>query len=281
MNKPTLLLLDCDILRYELGSILSKGDTITIGGHQVDVPQSRNKVEKLVKEKITHIIERSGCTSVRGYLSEGKNFRFERASIQPYKGNRTGYIKPYHWKTVGEVIRDFLEDTINCELFEADDHMANDQDVDAGTTCIGSRDKDLRGRGGWHYSWGVGERSPEKPLEWIHPIEGTRWFYTQCLTGDSTDHILGCAVRLPDRKGNLRRKGVGPKEAQILLSSAKTEQEMFDIVAAQYQKHCGNLWEEYLLENGTLLFMSHTLTPWEDMDETKELLNNYKRGIEC
>lgn len=281
MNKPTTLLLDCDILRYELGSILSKGDTITIGGTKVDVPQSRDKVEKLVKEKITHIAERAGCTHIRGYLSEGKNFRFERATIQPYKGNRTGFVKPYHWKTVGEVIRAYLKDTINCDLFEADDHMAKDQDVDEGTTCIGSRDKDLRGRHGWHYSWAVGERSPEKPLQWVDKIEADRWFYTQCLTGDSTDHIRGCAVKLADKKGNLRRKGVGPKEAEVLLAPAENEQEMFNIVAQQYQKHCGNLWEECFLENGTLLFMSYTLTPWEDMDNTKELLLNYKRGLEC
>ncbi|ASR73849.1 exonuclease [Vibrio phage vB_ValP_IME271] len=279
MNKPHTLLLDCDILRYELGSILSKGDTITIGGTKIDVPQSRAKVEELVKEKIDYIIERTGCTYVRGYLSQGKNFRFKRATIQPYKGNRKDFVKPYHWKTVGEVIRDYLENTIDCELFEADDHMAKDQDVDEGTTCIGSRDKDLRGRHGWHYSWAVGERSPEKPLQWIDKLEADRWFYTQCLTGDSTDNILGCAVKLPDKKGNPRRKGVGPKAAEQLLAEASSEQEMFNIVAAQYQLHCGNLWKEHMLENGTLLFMSYELIPWEELDSTKRLLENYEREL--
>lgn len=281
MNKPTILLLDGDILRYELGSILSKGDTVTIGGVKIDVPQTREKVTKLIKDKIKLLIERTGCTHIKLYLSEGRNFRFERATIQPYKGNRTGFVKPYHWKTVGEELRSLLEDYIECTLFEADDHMAKDQDVDEGTTCIASRDKDLRGRHGWHYSWPVGERSPEKPLQWIDKLEADRWFYTQCLTGDSTDNIIGCAVKLPTKSGNLRRNGVGPKEALQILSVATNEQEMFNIVAAQYQKHLGSSWEEALLENGTLLFMSYTLTPWEDMDNTKELLLNYKRGLEC
>ena len=279
MNKPTIALIDADILRYELGSILSKGDTITIGGKKIDVPQSKQKVYELIQNKVETILTRTGCTTARFYLSEGKNFRFERATIQPYKGNRTGFVKPYHWHTVGEIIQLLYKEIIQCFEYEADDHLAADQDVDEGTTVICSRDKDLRGHHGWHYSWPVGERSPEKPLQWISYLEAKRWFYTQMLTGDNIDNIRGCAIKLPDKKGNLRRKGIGPKTAEQLLMHAESEQELFNIVANQYQLVVGNLWEEQMNENGTLLFMSHTFEHWEDLDETKQLFSNFKQSL--
>lgn len=275
MNKPTTLLLDGDILRYELGAILSKGDSITIGGTKIDVPQTEESVRKLVEDKVAFILERTGCSKLRIFLSEGRNFRFERASILPYKGNRKDFVKPYHWKTVGNILREIDSRYRECTDFEADDHMAAEQDVDEGSTCIGSRDKDLRGRSGWHYSWPVGERCAEKPLQWIDYVEAERWFYTQCLTGDSTDNILGCATREPTKTGSLRRKGVGPKKAAELLMSAETEQELFNIVAAQYQAQFGEGWEEYLKENGTLLYMSWELIPWEELENTKELFRKY------
>lgn len=220
-------------------------------------------------------MERTGCNKLRIFLSEGKNFRFERATIQPYKGNRKGFIKPYHWRTVGSILREIDARHRNCTEFEADDHLAEEQDVVNGTTCIGSRDKDLRGHHGWHYSWGVGDRSPELPLRWIHCLEAKRWFYTQCLTGDSTDNIIGCGIKKPTKNGNLRRNGVGPKKAAELLVAAESEQEMFNIVANQYHILFGDDWKEHLNENGTLLYMSAELIPWESLDSTKELFRKF------
>ncbi len=240
----------------------------------VDVPQSHSKVDKLVREKVEHILERTGCEKLTVYLSEGKNFRFDRATIQPYKGNRRDFVKPYHWKTVGEYLREHY-DVVTCTTFEADDHLAEAQDVVDYTTVIASRDKDLRIKSGWHYSWQVGERSPEKPLYCISDLEGIRWFYTQMLIGDSTDNIRGCAIKAPTKTGKLRRKGVGAKEAEALLFSAVSEEEMFAIVAGQYKKHIGDDWEAQLLENGCLLWMCDQLTSWEELEKTQELLRKY------
>lgn len=271
MKKPTICLLDGDILRYESGATLSKGDSIKIGDVYVDVPQSNAKVDKFVKDKIESILEATGCREIKIFLSEARNFRFDRATIQPYKGNRDGFVKPHHWKTVGDVLKDNFPHVL-CYDFEADDHLCAEQTDE---TVIASRDKDLRTHPGWHYSWASGH-APEKPLQYISELDGKRWFYTQLLTGDATDNILGCARKLPTKTGKLRRKGVGAKGAENFLLPAETEQDMFNIVAGQYQIHRGDTWREDMLENGTLLYMCNEFIKWEDLTTTKEKFNNYE-----
>lgn len=272
MNNPKIALVDGDILRYQLGAVLSKGGTITLQGNTIDVPLPKSTVESRVTEFIDELLSNTGCSRVRVYLSEGRNFRYSRATIQPYKGNREGFVKPYHWGTVGEILYKKYSPIV-CEGFEADDFLSRDQDVSGGTTVICSRDKDLRIRAGWHYSWSAGTRCPEKPLYWITEIEGKRWFYTQLLIGDSTDNILGCAIKSPTSTGKLRRKGVGPKKAEELLAHCADEKEMFNIVAQQYRAIMGDGWEEAMKENGTLLWMSDELIPWEDLPQVKELFD--------
>lgn len=273
MKQPKHALIDGDILRYQLGAVLSKGDTITIGGKQIDIPQKEAQVYKYVEDTIRHILDATAVDTFTVYLSEGKNFRFGFATTQPYKGNRKDFVKPYHWATVGRVLREKYQ-VITCTLFEADDHLAKDQ-KDDGSTVICSRDKDLKGRSGWHYSWGAGERNPEVELHWINEIEAARWFYTQCLTGDSTDNIIGCGIKKPDKKGNPRRNGVGPKAAEKLLMSASSEEEMFAIVSNEYLRVFGSEWQRHLEENGTLLYMSKELTPWKELDKVKKLFEEY------
>lgn len=273
MNKPTHALIDGDILRYQLGAVLSKGDVISFGGAKIDVPQSLSAVEQLVNETVQGILDSTGTKSCTVYLSEKRNFRHERATILQYKGNRTGFCKPYHWGSVEATLRKNQE-VYDCIGFEADDYLAAHQKED-GSTVICSRDKDLRGVFGWHYSWGVGKQV-EKPLRWVDHIDGARWFYNQCLTGDSTDNILGCAKRVPDKNGRPRRKGIGKGKAETLLQHATTEQELFNIVARQYIAIIGDDWKEQFKENATLLYMSKELTPWEDLETTNEMFRKFE-----
>lgn len=277
-NKKLRANIDADILqlRYQLGAVLSKGSTVTIGGKTIDVPQSNSAVEKYVKETIESIIEATGATEIMCYLSKGKNFRFDRATIQPYKGNRRDFVKPYHWATVGEVIQKLYPTTI-CEGFEADDFLARDQDIENRSTVLCSRDKDLRGVGGLHYQWSAGDKCPEVEMYWLPNIDATRWFYTQLLTGDSTDNILGCATRQPDKNGKLRRKGVGKGTATKLLASASTESDMFRIVAGEYVRFIGDGWIDAMKENGTLLYMHKEMIPWEELPEVVEMFKEYNK----
>lgn len=275
MNKPNIALVDGDILRYQLGAVLSKGSTITIQGNTIDVPLPKDTVTARVTEFIDELLTSTGASSLKVYLSEGRNFRYSRATLQPYKGNRAGFVKPYHWGTVGDVLRSRYT-CITCEEFEADDHLSADQDSIGGTTVICSRDKDLRIRAGWHYSWSAGTRCPEKPLYWITETQGIRWFYTQLLTGDSTDNIIGCGIKKPTSNGKLRRNGVGPKKAEEILSALDNEKDMFKAVAYQYQAVYGDDWTNAMKENGSLLWMCDEFTPWEELPKVKELFNEFQ-----
>ena len=77
---------------------------------------------QLVKNCLTKIKTRTGCTDMRIFLSGQTNFRYDIATIQPYKGNRTDR-KPYWYNE----IREYLINNRGAEVvqgIEADDALA-------------------------------------------------------------------------------------------------------------------------------------------------------------
>ena len=54
---------------------------------------------------------------------------------------------------------------------------------------IATIDKDLDGCPGWHYNWA------KENIYYVTEVEANRFFYTQMLTGDSTDNIPGLFKR--------------------------------------------------------------------------------------
>ena len=67
--------------------------------------------------------------------------------------------------------------------------------------------------------------------------EGTKFFYTQLLTGDTADNIPGV-------------QGIGPKKADKILEGLEDEYEMYEACLNAYQ---GDL--EFLVENAQLLWL--------------------------
>ena len=256
---------------------------------------------------------------VKLYLTGGGNFRFDIATVKPYKGNRK-QEKPFYLPSVrkyletkwGAVVVEGMEaDDALCivagrnkydllidadliayeaaaaadmvdEGFErrslewtfdkADEIIENIIEACSGDDCgegpvIASRDKDLRQYPCMQYSWEVGnqpEWGPEmveeigdidvtlvdkllksgEPSKAIKKISGTglTWFYTQCITGDSTDNIPG-----------LEGKGAGL--AYELLKGLGTEADLFKATLGAYSDKYGEDAEERLLEQGRLLWM--------------------------
>lgn len=261
-----LVLIDADILRYEIGAV--ELDHPFVKGGKIPAPTKF--IETLVRERIDGILAATRAKSFKLFLTGKNNFRFDIATRAPYKGNREDTSKPFHWKTVSDFLINNYKVAI-CEGNEADDVMGEIQeyhvqlfrrgDKRALVTAIASRDKDLRTQEGWHYSWSCGENQPEKPLYYQPYIEAKRFFFKQMLTGDNTDNIVGCGVKKMVKWGGkmmLRRKGIGEKEAIKLLKDAKTLQEMYDIVKEQYDKVFENediTTEEVMLENAKLLYI--------------------------
>ncbi len=235
-------LIDADIFQYEFGNATDDEGR----------PLSWPLVQARVQGRIESIVEATGADSYQLYITsdDKSNFRFNVATIQPYKDNRKNKEKP-RWY---DQIRNFLKDhrsAIEIHGMEADDALSIAQysnyhlytkETLKRQTVICSRDKDLHMVPGWHYGWSAGKQK-EKPLWWQDEISGLRSFYKQLLLGDTVDNIPGLY-------------GVGKSSKLITdLDSRSTDLEMYESVYAQYHKRFGSYAEQFLIENARLLWM--------------------------
>jgi DNA polymerase-1 len=140
-----------------------------------------------------------------------ENFRNDVAEY--YKSHRKKNRKP----TIFPELRRYCLEAYRCRVIdklEADDVMgilATSRSI-KGTKIIVSEDKDLLQIPGYVY------RPGEEEVRKITKKAADHWFYTQCLTGDSTDGYPG----LP---------GCGPKTAEKIL-----EVGCWDEVVQAYEK---------------------------------------------
>lgn len=257
-----LVVIDGDVLRYELGAVAI--EKTEVFGIVAERPWPDCDVDELVDQRIQSIIERCGANEYEVYLTGPGNFRFDIATIKPYKGNRASIQKPYHWGTVSRRLLSKWGARV-VEGIEADDALAlrATEATRAGIDCvIASRDKDLRQVPCKHYSWACGENQPEIPVYDVdelgsieavahHAPSGTyytlkgmglKFFYGQILVGDSTDNIPGCPR-------------VGPVKALEILQHCENEEQMFERVAREYLKRYGDGWKSALEENARLLYL--------------------------
>lgn len=245
-------LIDSDVLRYELGAITTTHAFVK----DYRIPAAAEFIHKRCEEKVARIREATNRVKSMCIFSGKGNFRFEVATSQKYKGNRDGMEKPEHWATVNDYLKENYPNVV-VDGREADDYLAERQRR-SGNTIICTRDKDLLVTPGWHYRWSCGENQPEVAPHFVSELDAWRNFFTQCLTGDSTDNICGCGERVPTNWGGsrmLRRSGVGKAEAKKLLSGCTNQFVMYQIVRMEYYKEFGEDWEWKLLENARLLFI--------------------------
>lgn len=173
----------------------------------------------------------------RGYLTGPGNFRYDLATIQPYKGNRVA-PKPVHFKA----IQDFLLRECNAEMvegIEADDKLVIEWGKDPANTVVATIDKDLSTVPGITlYNW------KHKTLTTLTEEEATYNFYMQVLTGDTIDNIQGCP-------------GIGPGKAEKLLKKGMPESLMLTVCYTAYLKAHGEKEKAWrcLCENAKLLHM--------------------------
>ena len=243
-------LLDGDILLYEIGfATQKKTETGEI------LPAPVEEVNQLVDNRIKEI-----CAAVYAteppiiYLTGVGNFRIEIAKQRAYKGNRK-QLKPFHYK----YIKAYLQSQWNAIIvdgMEADDALCIEQTsrLHRRDTIICSRDKDLKQCEGYHYTWECGKQGSWGPA-WVDSIgelqlkgpkkltgTGNLFFYSQLLTGDSTDTYDG----LP---------GCGPIRAHSILQGAKNENDMYQRVLSAYRTKFNDAAEEMVVEQAHLAWM--------------------------
>lgn len=172
---------------------------------------------------IRNIVKGSGCTDYKLFVSGGNNFRYD---IDPtYKANRTGSDPKWREALRLHLIKEW--NAYECVGFEADDMCGVEQKED-GSTCIVAIDKDLLQVPGLHYSWPIIRKNTivrEGLFREISKEEGMRRFFTQALTGDTSDNIKGIY-------------GIGAKKAEKLLADCRTEEEMYIKVYDVYTEDC-------------------------------------------
>lgn len=219
-----MILIDADILTYRIG----------FACEEEPLSKALSQLDNLVAS----ILVRCGkdAPSYQLYLTGGGNFRFDFASIQPYKGTRVS-AKPTHYAD----LRDHMITewgAILVEGQEADDAIAIEATKDLDNSLIVSTDKDFLQVPTNHYNFVKDEF--QKVTEW----EGLVSLYTQMLTGDRVDNIRGCV-------------GIGKVKAAKALQYAYDEEGLYNAVVTCYK---GN--EEELYENARLLFLRRFEDEW-------------------
>lgn len=245
-------LLDTDILIYECSFAGQDRETGEI--HSFDY------VRDLFDEKVLSISAAVyGTETPLLFITGKRNFRNEIAKTKPYKGGRKEE-KPFHYAN----LRAYASALPNCTVsdgLEADDLICIEQysRLKQRDTIICTRDKDLRMCPGYHYGWEHAGQ-PEFFPQWVDEIgtltisqdrkklkgTGSKFFYSQLITGDNVDNIPG----LP--------KG-GPALAWDTLHNCDNVSDMFRAVSLAYEKKLGEGYMEYLMEQANLLWMIREL----------------------
>lgn len=196
---------------------------------------SSNDVEEKIalsrlEQTMTDLCMDLDCEDYKGFLTGKGNFRNDIAVTVPYKGQRVS-DKPTHLTALREHLVSSWGFTV-VDGIEADDAvgiaayaLAEDESI------MVHIDKDLNQFRGWHYNY----RKKEK--YYVSEFEGLLSFYTQMLTGDRIDNIVGI-------------KGIGPVKAKRILEECTNENELYQAVLKAYEGD-----QQRVLENGQLLWL--------------------------
>lgn len=281
------LLIDGDIVLYKPCCIFNE-----------DTDEARNQIGRLILSKINQLMASSEADSYRFFVTTKKNYRDYIAD--DYKANRKDIVRPVNLSWAKKYCVDmFGAESIG--YLEADDLLAIFQDD---TTVIWSTDKDLRQVGGMH----IDDESQEivhvtdfgelTPIGFNASGGPNKFYFTgyiglmyQCLIGDNTDNILGCAIRenrvykSGKRIGqhHMKRVGSSPLKAYNLLIRCTTEQEALEIVKTEYKYKFPHNWEYELEKQARLLYMtrifdedSRTIKLWTH--DERDLYLNLRTG---
>jgi hypothetical protein len=213
-------LIDADSLCYAVG--FSSNDT------EQSIAIAR------LEETMTELCMELDCEDYKGFLTGKGNFRDAIAVTVPYKGQRVTE-KPIHLQALRCHLVTSWGFTV-VQGIEADDAVGiAAYAVPEDETIMVHIDKDLNQFRGWHYNY----RKKEKYH--VTEFEGLHSFYTQILTGDRIDNIIGL-------------KGIGPVKAKRILKECTNENELYQAVLKAYEGD-----QQRVLENAQLLWLQRSL----------------------
>ena len=170
--------------------------------------------------------------SIQLYLTGRDNFRTRIATIQEYKGNRQ-QEKPKWYSEMKDYAISSYGASVSVDR-EADDDVGIAQwAAKDRSTCIVSLDKDMNCIPGHHW------HPIKQTYYYVTLAEANKNFWTQVLTGDSTDNVRG----IPK---------VGPKTAEKLLEGKESWN---DLAEAARKAYADKGIEHELAENASLVWI--------------------------
>lgn len=219
-----------DVVCYRAGYAANKGDYLM-------------NIE-YVNNIMYSILERFNTEDYKGFLTGDKNFRFEVATIQPYKGERDHSKRPRFYQE----IRDYLCSMWNgiiVEGYEADDAIGLLHDD---LTVVVSVDKDFKTIPGYFYDLRT------QALEYITPENACLNFWVQMLIGDDSDNIPG--VKNPAKSHWKNPPNYSDKTAREALGDPMSDTHHYrKIVEFAFESQYGTEWKRAFNEIATLLFI--------------------------
>lgn len=181
------------------------------------------------------------------WLSHPVNYR--EAIYPQYKANRDPSHRPFWYEDIKQYLLDKGALYSN-EGDEADDAMGIAQ-MDAirkgKQSVICTNDKDLDMIPGLHYNWS--KSKIDLGVYEVDELEGMRFFYTQLLTGDTTDNI-------PGLKAHTGRMATAKLKSQLQVLF--TEAEMYEYVVDVYKGD-----KEFVHMIAPLLWIKRSNKNWE------------------
>lgn len=216
------VLIDADIVAY-------RAAFSTQGSPETEV---RVKVDDIVSYilKETVDIPFPSPQDFEAFITGKGNFREAISVSHVYKGNRKGVERPEHLDAARQHLVDRYGATTSSGE-EADD-LISKRAASLNYNCVvASIDKDMLQIPCWHFNFVRGEWTK------VSPEEGLKFFYTQILTGDRADNIVGL-------------HGIGPKKAEKILEDCDDEESLWNAVLKAYDSD-----KERVIENARLLWL--------------------------
>jgi uncharacterized short protein YbdD (DUF466 family)/uncharacterized protein YuzE len=249
------LLFDGDVICYRAGFAAEHriveidsedGGKIT----RMEIEPLENALQN-VKEIVETCLTMIGTNDYHIYLTGKNNFRKEVATIREYKANRKNARYPIHLDDIKEYLIKNHPTSVS-DGQEADDELGIALTELGEAGIVVSNDKDLLMVPGKHYVF----TRDEKVV--VSEESGRRHFWTQVLTGDSTDNIMGCPM-------------IGPKKAEKALDGIVDEQDYYDVVYGLYKRQLEKKPPEGLHLDGDMV----KYTNWKTNQEVTVSLRDF------
>jgi len=215
-----MILIDGDIFAYRAA----------FSCEDKDVEDALDKVDDLIQWSIYACVLEYDVEDYQVFLTGKGNFRYDIAISHEYKGNRKDVEKPQHLEAIRKHMIKAWEAVVS-KGEEADDLIGIAATEGGKESIVVSIDKDMLQIPCRHYN------PNKKEFTVVSDFDGLKLFYTQILTGDRADNIVGLY-------------GVGPKKAEKILADCKTEADMYEECLHQYGGE-----EDRVIENARLLWL--------------------------